>query len=98
MTAAQADPVGGNITIATGCSYSCARLYQGTGLTAYTNSTGALLLFKACHARVLEMESAAPSTVHIGPALGQLLQNIESSMHAWKWFAYHDLATVSACS
>lgn len=35
----QVDPVGGNITVATGCTYDCARLYQGTGLTGYTNAT-----------------------------------------------------------
>ena len=35
----QVDPVGGNITVATGCTYDCARLYQGTSLTGYTNAT-----------------------------------------------------------
>ena len=35
----QVDKAGGNITVATGCAYPCDRVYQGLGLTGYTNAT-----------------------------------------------------------
>ena len=36
-----------NITIATGCTYPCDRIYQGKGLTAYTNTTRMPLRLKS---------------------------------------------------
>ena len=39
MSLWQVDKAGGNITVATGCAYPCDRVYQGLGLTGYTNAT-----------------------------------------------------------